>query len=96
MSQRDVNALRINFPVVKYVTETKMKKSAVTEHQRLNLTQAVTQKISNKYIEDEQHFIKPYVVDSYNNNNNNNNTVRLTCKASQGSDSDASGRRVVT
>ena len=30
------------------------------------------------------------------NNNNNNNTGRLTCKASQGSDSDASGRRVVT
>ena len=68
MSQHDVNALRINFPVVNYahVTETKMKKSAVTEQQRLNLTQAVTQKMSNKYIEDEQHFIKPYVVDSYN------------------------------
>ena len=58
MNQRDVNALRINFPVVKYyahVTETKMKKSAVTEHQRLILAQAVTQKMSNKYIEDEHH-----------------------------------------
>ena len=55
-------------PVVKYahVTQTKMKKSAVTEHQRVNLTQAVTQKMSNNYIENEQHFIKPYVVDSYN------------------------------
>ena len=60
MSQRDVNALQINFPVVKYVhvTRRKMKKSAVTELQILNLTQSVTQKMSNKYIEDEQHFYK--------------------------------------